>query len=100
MSVDIISSSYPKRRDAAYYADRLHITPKYLSAVYKKTYGKTASKIIDAYVVKDIERLLKNTRKSIKEISNELEFPNTSFFGRFVKKYLGVTPNAYRRSDQ
>lgn len=63
----------------------------------QKTCGKNASKIIDACVVKDIEALLKSTRKSVKEISNELEFPNTSFFGRYVKKNLGCTPNELRR---
>lgn len=100
MFISIISSSYPKRRNVAFYADRLNITPKYLSVVCRKSCGRTASKIIDAYVIKDVEFLLKTTRKSIKEISNELEFPNTSFFGRFVKKYLGVTPNEYRRKNQ
>lgn len=48
-------------------------------------------------MTKDIERLLKSTRKSVKEISNELEFPNTSFFGRYVKKNLGCAPNEFRR---
>lgn len=95
--ISLLAQSYPKRRDVAYYADRLNITPKYLTVVCKKTGGKTASKIIDAYVTKDIERLLKSTRKSVKEISNELEFPNTSFFGRYVKKNLGCAPNEFRR---
>lgn len=95
--LDILSSAHPKPRNVAYYADRLSITPKYLSVVCKKVGGKNASKIIDAYVVKDIETLLKSSRKSVKEISNELAFPNTSFFGRYVKKNTGCTPNELRR---
>ena len=95
--IDILSTSYPKPRHVAYYADRLNITPKYLSVVCKKAGGQNASKIIDAYVAKDIETLLKSSRKSVKEISNELAFPNTSFFGRYVKKYFGCTPNELRR---
>lgn len=95
--IDLLSSAYPKPRGVAYYADRLNITPKYLSVVCKKVGGKNASKIIDAYVSKDIETLLKSSRKSVKEISNELAFPNTSFFGRYVKKNLGCTPNELRR---
>ena len=86
MFIDIISTSYPKPRNVAYYADKLNITAKYLSVVCRKTDGRTASKIIDAYVVDDIRKLLLTTRKSIKEISNELRFPNTSFFVRYVKK--------------
>ena len=95
--LDILSSAHPKPRNVAYYADRLCITPKYLSVVCKKVGGKNASKIIDAYVVKDIETLLKSSRRSVKEISNELAFPNTSFFGRYVKKNTGCTPNELRR---
>lgn len=95
--IDLLSTASPKPRSVAYYADRLNITPKYLSVVCKKVGGKNASKIIDAYVSKDIETLLKSSRKSIKEISNELAFPNTSFFGRYVKKNLGCTPNELRR---
>ena len=95
--LDILSSAHPKPRNVAYYADRLCITPKYLSVVCKKVGGKNASKIIDAYVVKDIETLLKSSRRSVKEISNELAFPNTSFSGRYVKKNTGCTPNELRR---
>lgn len=95
--IDLISKSYPKSRSVAYYADKLNITAKYLSVVCKKVGGKNASKIIDAYVAKDIETLLKSSRKTVKEISNELAFPNTSFFGRYVKKNLGCTPNELRR---
>lgn len=95
--IEILAKSYPKPRSVAYYADRLSITAKYLSVVCKKESGKSASKIIDAYVLKDIKELLRNSTYSIKEISNKLAFPNTSFFGRYVKKHLGCTPNELRR---
>ena len=95
--VDMLATSYPKHRNVAYYADKLNITAKYLSVVCKKTSGKNSSKIIDSYVLKDIENLLRNSKKSIKEVSNELAFPNTSFFGRYVKKNFGCTPVELRR---
>ena len=40
--------------------------------------------------------MLRYTRKSVKEISNELDFPNSSFFGKYVKKHLGMSPKNYR----
>lgn len=46
--------------------------------------------------MKDVEYQLKRTRKSIKEIANELDFPSLSFFGKYVKRYLGVSPREYR----
>lgn len=94
--IGILSSSYPKNRMVSYYASRLYVTPKYLSAVCKEVSGQTASELINHYVVKDIQFLLRKTEKNIKEIANELDFPNLSFFGKYVRKHLGVSPKQYR----
>ena len=80
----------------SYYADHLHVTPKYLSSICKPICGHTASTIIDQYVLKDIEFLMKYSQKSVKEIANELDFPNISFFGKYVKKHLGTAPRQLR----
>lgn len=93
---ELILDSFPKSRSVAWYADHLHITPKYLSAISKEISGHTASEIINHYVTKDIEVMLKRTDKSIKEVSNELDFPNLSFFGKYVKRYFGCSPREYR----
>lgn len=98
--IELLSNSFPKKRMVADYADQLHITPKYLSAVCKATMGKTASDIINQYVVKDIIYLLKQPHKSIKEIANELDFPNLSFFGKYVRKHLGASPTQYRNANE
>ncbi len=94
--IDMLQTVYPKNRNVSFYADKLNVTPKYLSAVCKKTSGQTASKLIDQYVMKDIEYMLKFSHKSIKEISVELGFPNLSFFGRYVKKHFGSSPRKGR----
>lgn len=94
--IELLGSSYPKPRSVAYYADRLNVTSKYLSSVCRLAGKQRASDLIDQYVLKDIEYQMKHTQKSIKEICNELEFPNLSFFGRYVKKHLGLSPKAYR----
>ncbi len=96
--LDILSSTYPRPRSVDAYADRLCVTPKYLSAVCKKTCGKTASELINQSIVSDIRRLLQNRGLSIKEVANELDFPNLSFFGKYVKRMLGMSPKAYRAS--
>ena len=71
--LSLLSSSYPKSRSVAYYADKLCLTPKYLSTVCKEVSGETASELINRYVVKDIDFLLKQRGRSVKEICNELE---------------------------
>lgn len=94
--VEEITGTYPKPRSVTYYADKLCITPKYLSSVCKQVSGCTASDLINRYVVKDVQMLLKRPDKSIKEICNELAFPNLSFFGKYVKVHLGLSPKLYR----
>lgn len=95
--VELISKSKVKSRFVYDYADKLHVSTKYLSAVCKSVCGKTATAIINEFVVEDIRRMLKYSDKSIKEISQELDFPNISFFGKYVKAHLGVSPKAYRK---
>ena len=97
--LDLLSSTYPKQRSVAYYASKLYITPKYLSSICKETSGRTATEIINRYVVKDIQYMLKQADKSIKDIRNELEFPNLSFFGRYVRKHLGTSPKQWREQN-
>lgn len=94
--MEMLDSSYPKQRSVTYYADRLNVTPKYLSFVCKQIFGERPSTIIDDYVMRDVDYLLRHTQKSIKEIACELEFPNLSFFGKYVKKHRGVSPKTYR----
>ena len=97
--LDLLSSTYPKQRSVAYYASKLYITPKYLSSICKETSGRTATEIINRYVVRDIQYMLKQADKSIKDICNELEFPNLSFFGRYVRKHLGTSPKQWREQN-
>ncbi len=92
----LLTSSYPKKRMVSWYADKLHVTPKYLSAVCKDMCGQSPSDIINQYVIKDVQYLLGKSEKSIKEISIELDFPNLSFFGKYVKRHIGLSPKQYR----
>lgn len=97
--IKLLESEYPKQRSVAYYADRLYITPKYLSAVVKNVSGETASQLINQAVMNDIRVLLKRSRKSIKEVAHELDFPNLSFFGKYVKRYSGLSPKQLREQN-
>lgn len=97
--IDVLTSTYPKPRHVQDYADRLYVTPKYLSSVCKRICGHPATDIIAYYVAQDVKYLLKKTDKSIKEICHELGFPNLSFFGRFTKNHFGMPPRRLRTSD-
>lgn len=93
---NLLSGESPYRRPVGYYADKLCITPKYLSSICKKQTGKTASDIIDQVTVNYIKHMLTSSEKSIKEIASDTGFDNLSFFGKYVKRELGMSPRDYR----
>lgn len=92
-----LSENYKKERSVNFYADELFLTPKHLSSVVKDISGKTAGEWIDNFVLFEAKSLLKSSQKSIQEIADELNFANQSFFGKYFKRYTGVSPKAYRR---
>lgn len=94
--MELISHKRIKPRTVEWYARQLCVTPKYLSVVCKAQAGKTSLEIINEFVFADIRSLLKNTDKSIKEITHYLDFPSISFFGKYVKARIGMSPTKYR----
>lgn len=85
-------------RNVAFYADKLFVTPKYLSSTLKKATGKTANEWINESVIIEAKSMLKRSKMTVLQISEELNFPNASFFGRYFKQYAGMTPIEYRES--
>lgn len=93
----LLSANEGKERSVRAYAEQLCITPKYLSTLSKAASGRPALSWIHQFAVEAIERRLKYTDKSIKQISDEMNFPNLSFFGKFTKAHLGKSPTEYRK---
>jgi len=94
--LQLIGSQTRKRQRVSFYASSLNITPKYLSMVCKKVSAKNPMRWITESVMEDCYMLLKDTDLSVKEISNRLGFPNSSFFGQYFREQAGMTPMAYR----
>lgn len=90
-----LHADYRKERSVQYYADVMHITPKYLSAIAQSYTGLTASQVIDQYVIYSIKQLLYTNERNIKAISSEFNFPSQSFFGRYFKRITGMAPIEY-----
>ncbi|MCR4602833.1 MAG: helix-turn-helix domain-containing protein [Prevotella sp.] len=93
----MVNEDCGRNRLVEYYAEKLHITPKYLSTLVRATLGHTPTDIIKVVTIKEIERQLRYTSDSIKQISAAMNFPNTSFFGKYFKHNTGITPNSYRK---
>jgi AraC-like DNA-binding protein len=96
--IDLLErGDYRRNRDVAYYADKLCVTPKYLSEVSKKLSGRTAGFWIDRYATIELTRLLRDKRLSLTDISDQFGFSSQSHFSRYVQKNLGVSPSDFRQ---
>ena len=80
----------------AYYADKLCLSPKYLSSLVKSICGYTVQEIVFKAIVRRSIFLMKNTNKPISEIADLMHFPNASAFGTIFKKQTGLSPRAFR----
>lgn len=91
-----VAEHYRQQRSVAFYAERLCLTPKYLSAAVKEASGKLAGQWIDECVILEAKTLLKSSGRSIQQIAEDLNFANQSFFGKYFKQHTGMSPSQYK----
>ena len=97
--ITMLSHPANTEREVKAYAEQLLVTPKYLSAVCKEKSGRTALDWITESVVAHIKYYLLQTDLTVKEIAFKLDFPDVSFFCKYVKKHLGQAPLEYRNGQ-
>ena len=93
----LVTEYHTKERGMAFYAEKLCLTPKYLSKLVKQASGRSAPAWIDSFVILEAKNMLKYSDQSIKEIVYNLHFPNQSVFYKFFKAHTGLTPSEYRK---
>lgn len=94
--IDILEKNFKSERAVSFYADKLFVTPKHLSAVLKEVSGRTAGEWIDNRVILEAKLMLRTTGMNVQEISSALNFSNQSFFGKYFKHLTGTSPRDYR----
>jgi AraC family transcriptional regulator, transcriptional activator of pobA len=94
----IVKENYREQRLIEFYSEKLFLTPKHLSRAIKERSGKSAGEWIEDHVMLEAMALLKSTDKTIQQISDELNFPSQSFFGKYFKRRAGISPKEYRKN--
>lgn len=92
----LLSAHFKEERSVQYYAGSLFVTSRHLSQVIKEITGKTAGGLIDDAVIMQAKILLANPSFNVAQVAESLQFSNQSFFGKFFKKHMGISPSEYR----
>ena len=94
---DLLIDSCETRRNVSYYADRLCITPKYLTTVVKSVSNRPAQNWINDAVLVRAKRYIITTDLTINQIADRLHFHTASSFVRFFRVHAGLSPLEYRK---
>lgn len=96
--IRLLETHHKREREIGFYADKMCMTPKYLSTVIKEVTGRTALDMIEEYVISECKALLMSTTMNVQQISDELNFPSQSVFGKYFKRLTGMSPKEYRKN--
>lgn len=91
-----VQKNYREFRDLGFYAEQLGLSLKYMSRVVFEQTGRHPSKWIKDYVILDAKAMLRSGQYSVQQVADALHFPNQSFFGKYFKEAVGVSPKKWR----
>lgn len=97
--LELVREYHLRQRELSFYADRLCVTPKYLSSVVNQISGRYAGEWIKDYVIVEAKALLRSNRYTVQQVSDMLNFANPSFFGKYFKAAVGCSPRKYAMDD-
>ena len=95
--IRLVTEHHMTEHYLAFYAEKLGITPKYLSKLVRDVTGRSAPDWIDSFLVLEAKNMLKYSDMAIKEIVYEMHFPDQSSFYKFFKLHTGMIPSEYRK---
>ena len=96
--LSLLFKYYKKERTIRFYAGKLCLTPSHLTKIIKEASKKSVSNWIDEIVMMSAKAMLKSSDMTVSQISDELNFANSSFFGTYFKKRTGISPLQYRKN--
>ena len=98
--MELVQQAEGRVRRVDEFARMLNITPKYLSRLLMQAFGRHPHEVIDFFTIKAIENRLRFTNMTMQQVADDLDFPNASFFGRYFREHVGISPKAFRKKYQ
>ena len=91
-----VADNYRSHRELSFYADQLCLSLKYMSHIIHEQTGRHPSQWIKDYVILDAKTMLRSGRYTVQQVAAELNFPNQSFFGKYFKEAVGISPKKWK----
>ena len=92
-----VANNYRTHREISFYANQLGLSLKYMSHVVYEQTGRHPSQWIKDYVILDAKTMLRSGLFTVQQVADELHFPNQSFFGKYFKEAVGISPKKYSK---
>ena len=96
--ISLVNTYSKTERNVSFYADKLCLTPRYLNTVIRQASQQTVMDWINQSIILEAKVRLKHSNRLVYQISDELNFPNPSFFSKFFKRMTGMTPQEYQKN--
>lgn len=96
--VRLLTDYFREERSVIFYAEQMHVTPRYLSQTVKEVTGKSAGELIDEMVIMEAKALLNNSSLTIAQVADALYFSDQFFFSKYFKRHAGFSPSEYKKS--
>ena len=94
--IQLLMANYTQEHEVSFYAKKCGVTPAHFSGAIRKASGHSPLAIITGIIVMNAKAQLKSTRLPVKEIAFSLGFNNLSFFNKYFRKHVQMTPQEYR----
>ena len=95
--IRLLPRYFAQHHDIPFYANRLHISPVYLSRVVRQVTGRTVVDYINQMLLMEASFLLQTSQLSITQIADHLHFADTPSFSKFFSRLNGISPKEYRK---
>ncbi|HEY9221003.1 MAG TPA: helix-turn-helix domain-containing protein [Lutibacter sp.] len=98
--IELVSIHFRTEKELSFYAEKLHISIKYLFICVKETTDTPPTEFIANALLNESKTLLLSTKNTISIIASALSFSDQYAFGKFFKKQTGLSPKNYRSKNE
>lgn len=94
--MELLEHEFHEGHEVNYYAQRMHISRKYLGMIVSDKTGMSPKRIIDEYIVLRLKLAMRTSKRSLKQIACDFCFSDQSALTRYFRSHVGVSPQQYR----